>query len=59
MAAFVASRSNPIFGALYQRLLANAKPPKLALVVLMRKMLITLNAMLRSATPWRPLPAAP
>jgi transposase len=56
MAALVASRSNPRLRAVYQRLLANAKPPKLALVVLMRKMLITLNAMLRSATPWRPLP---
>jgi transposase len=58
MAALVASRSNPTLRAVYQRLLANAKPAKLALVVLMRKMLITLNAMLRSATPWRPLPAA-
>jgi transposase len=58
MAALVASRSNPNLRAVYQRLLANAKPAKLALVVLMRKMLITLNAMLRSATPWRPLPAA-
>jgi transposase len=58
MAALVASRSNPSLRAVYQRLLANAKPPKLALVVLMRKMLITLNAMLRSATPWRhPAPA--
>jgi transposase len=58
MAALVASRSNPTLCAVYQRLLANAKPPKLALVVLMRKMLVALNAMLRSATPWRQLPAA-
>jgi transposase len=58
MAALVASRSHPTLGAVDQRLLANAKPPKLALVVLMRKMLITLNAMLRCATPWRQLPAA-
>jgi transposase len=58
MAALVASRSNPTLRAVYQRLLANAKPPKLALVVLMRKMLITLNAMLRTATPWRHLSAA-
>jgi len=53
MAALVASRSNPSLRAVYQRPRANAKPPKLALVVLMRKMLITLNAMLRSATTWR------
>lgn len=58
MAALVASRSNPMLRATYQRLLANAKPRKLALVALMRKMLVTLNAMLRSATPWRHLPAA-
>jgi transposase len=58
MAALVASRSNPRLRAVYQRLLANAKPPKLALVVLMRKMLITLNAMLRTATPWRQPAAA-
>ena len=59
MAALVASRSNPTFRAVYQRLLAQAKPPKLALVVLMRKMLVTLNAMLRTSTPWRQLAAAP
>ena len=58
MAALVASRSNPTLRTVYERLLANAKPPKLALVVLMRKMLIALNAMLRSAAPWRQLPAA-
>ena len=54
--ALVASRSNPSLRAVYQRLLANAKPPKLALVALMRKMLTILNAMLRAATPWRHLP---
>ena len=54
MAALVASRSNPTLRAVYQRLRANAKPPKLALVVLMRKMLVTLNAMLRTITPYSP-----
>jgi transposase len=58
MAALVASRRNPALRVVYQRLLANAKPPKLALVVLMRKILVTLNAMLRTATPWRHLAAA-
>ena len=58
MAALVASRSNPTLRAVYQRLRAQAKPPKLALVVLMRKMLVALNAMLRTATPWRHLAAA-
>jgi transposase len=37
MAALVASRSNPTLRAVYERLRANAEPPKLALVVLMRK----------------------
>jgi transposase len=58
MAALVASRSNPALRAVYERLRANAKPPKLALVVLMRKMLVTLNAMLRTSMPWRHLAAA-
>jgi transposase len=58
MAALVASRSNPTLRATYQRLIKNGKPPKLALVVLMRKMLTTLNVMLRTAMPWHPHPAA-
>jgi transposase len=58
MAALVASRSNPTLRAVYERLRAHAKPPKLVLVVLMRKMLITLNAMLRTTTPWRQPSAA-
>jgi transposase len=52
MAALVASRSNPTLGAVYQRLVDHGKPPKLALVALMRKILVILNAMLRTATPW-------
>ena len=56
MAALVASRSNPTLRATYDRLVDHGKPPKLALVALMRKMLTTLNAMLRTATPWRQLP---
>ncbi len=54
MAALVASRSNPTLQATYQRLLDHGKPPKLALVALMRKILTTLNAMLRNASPWQP-----
>jgi transposase len=59
MAALVASRSNPTLRATYARLLKHGKPPKLALVALMRKILTTLNAMLRNAQPWQqqPLPA--
>jgi transposase len=56
MAALVASRSHPTLRATYARLVDQGKPPKLALVALMRKMLTILNAMLRTATPWRQLP---
>ena len=38
--------------ARYQALTARGKPPKLALTALMRKMLLTLNAMLRNRTSW-------
>jgi transposase len=57
LAALVASRSNPTLRTLYARLISHGKPPKLALVALMRKMLTTLNAMLRTATPWHQFPA--
>jgi transposase len=58
MAALVASRSHPALGAVYRRLVAHGKPPKLALVALMRKILVILNAMLRTATPWHASPTA-
>lgn len=52
MAALVASRHNPVIKAFYQRLLAAAKPKKVALVACMRKLLIILNAMVRTGKPW-------
>lgn len=39
--------------ARYAQLTAIGKPPKLALVALMRKMLVTLNAMLKAKTAWQ------
>lgn len=39
--------------ALYQRLLAAGKPPKLALTACMRRLLVTLNAMIRDGTDWQ------
>lgn len=53
MAALVASRHNPVIRALYDRLCAAGKPKKVALVAAMRKLLITLNSMLRNRTLWR------
>lgn len=52
MAALVASRSNPVIRALYERLCAAGKPKKVALVAAMRKLLITLNSMVRTQTNW-------
>ena len=57
MAALVAARWNPVIRAFYQRLRAAGKPAKVALTACMRKLLIILNAMVRTATPWRsPVP---
>jgi transposase len=47
MAAFSASRSNPILMAFYQRLMAKGKPHKVALTAVMRKLLIHLNSLLK------------
>jgi transposase len=54
MAALVASRRNPVLSAHYQQLLARGKPPKVALVACMRKLLVCLNAMLRTGQSWSP-----
>lgn len=53
MAALVATRRNPVIRAFYQRLRAAGKPAKLALTACMRKLLVILNAMLRTQAPWR------
>lgn len=53
MAALTASRYNPVIKAFYDRLLAGGKPPKVALVACMRKLLTILNAMARTATPFQ------
>lgn len=53
MAALVATRHNPVLRAFYAKLVAAGKAKKLALVACVRKLLVTLNAMLRTRTPWR------
>jgi transposase len=52
MGALVATRFNPVIARFYKRLLAAGKPKKVALVACMRKLLIILNAMVRSGKPW-------
>lgn len=49
-----ASRWNPVIREYYQRLLARGKPPKVAQVACMRKLLTILNAMVRNGTSWSP-----
>lgn len=47
-----ATRNNPILKAFYQKLIAAGKKKKVALVAVMRKLIVMLNAMLRSNTTW-------
>jgi transposase len=54
MAVLSAVQYNPPVKAFYQRLLANGKIKKVALVACMRKLLTILNAMLKNDTPWDP-----
>jgi len=57
MAAQVAARFNPTLKAFSQRLKAAGKKPKVAIVAVMRKLIVTLNAMLRHNAPWTPAAA--
>lgn len=53
MATMVATRYNSTVKTWYERLLASGKPKKLALVACMRKLLVVLNAVLRTKTRWQ------
>jgi transposase len=57
MAALVASRHNPVLRAHYAKLVAQNKLPKVALIACARKLLVTLNAMVRANAEWKPPPA--
>ena len=54
MAALVAIRRNPVLQAFYDRLTTAGKPSKLALTACMRKLLVILNALIRTNTLWQP-----
>lgn len=54
MPTLSAVQSNPPLREFYQRLLATGKPAKVALIAAMRKLLITLNAILRDQKTWQP-----
>jgi transposase len=52
MAAIVAGRFNPVLADFRNRLRNAGKPPKLAIVAVMRKLITVLNAILRSGKTW-------
>jgi transposase len=53
-AARVGIRWNPVLKGFYERLRERGKPGKVALVACMRKMLVILNAMLKTGKEWNP-----
>jgi transposase len=54
MATLAAIRFNPIIKAFYQRLLQRGKLKKVALTACMHKLLLILNAMVKSGQDWQP-----
>ena len=58
MPTVAALRANPVIRAFYDRLVAQGKPKKVALVACMHKLLTILNAIVRHQTPWNPHPLA-
>lgn len=54
MAILTAVRCNPAIKKFYDRLIEKGKLKKVAMVACMRKLIITMNAMLRDGTSWNP-----
>jgi transposase len=54
MAALSASRYSPALKAFHKRLADADKKSKVIIVAIMRKMITTLNAMLRDSAAWQP-----
>ena len=54
MSSLSASKWNPVIRVFYRRLRDRGKPPKVAHVACMRKLLTILNAMIRDARKWEP-----
>src|SRR6202171_2981889 len=53
MAAVTASKHNPLLSPFYDRLIAKGKPPKVALIAVLRRLIVFANAVLRSGQPWK------
>jgi transposase len=56
MATLVATRFNPKIKAFYQRLVAQGKPKKVALIAAMRKLLTILNTLIKNDVLWKEEP---
>jgi transposase len=54
MRALVTARYNPDLKAVYQRLLAARKPPKVAITAVMRKLIVLANTRLKQQRYWAP-----
>jgi transposase len=53
MAALSAKKYNPVIRKFYERLVQQGKEKKVALTACMRKLIVILNAMMRTQQPWR------
>ena len=49
-----ATRNNPLLKTFYQKLVSAGKKKKVALVAVMRKLIVILNAMIKNNTTWQP-----
>ena len=54
MPALVAARFNPDLKVKYQQLIATGKPAKIAITAVMRKLVVTANALLKADRLWTP-----
>jgi transposase len=57
MATMSAIRFNPAISSFYNRLKGAGKPHKVAMTACMRKIIVTLNSMIKNKTYWNPLAA--
>lgn len=53
MSTLAATRHNPVIRDFYNRLAGSGKPGKVALTACMRKLLVILNTILKTQTPWK------
>lgn len=54
LSVWSAAKWNPVIRPFHERLRTKGKPPKVAQVACMRKLLTILNAMVRDDRPWDP-----